>query len=236
MHLGILQCDHVRDELRPEFGDYPDMFQQLLSREDPTLTFHVYDLTAEVFPRTADECDAWLFTGSKWSVYDDDPWIRHAEAFAADLHAQRRPTVGICFGHQLIAQALGGRVRKATDVGWGVGVHTANILDSRAWMYPSVERLALVVSHQDQVVELPREAVRLAGHGFCPNDIYQIGDHIIGFQGHPEFPKAYSRATMERRRAIIGEDTYRAGVESLSQPIDETVAAAWILRFLAGAA
>jgi putative intracellular protease/amidase len=108
MRLGILQCDSVRPELQPEFGDYPDMFQRLLTTEAVQPEFRVYNLTAGEFPESPDECDAWLFTGSKWSVYDPDEWIQRAHEFARELHASRRPTVGICFG-QALHQALGNR-------------------------------------------------------------------------------------------------------------------------------
>lgn len=232
MRLGILQCDSVRHELQPEFGDYPDMFRRLLSSADPDLTFRVYDLTSGEFPDTLDECDAWLFTGSKWGVNDDEDWIRRAEVLAAHLHEERRPTIGICFGHQLIARALGGRTEKATAAGWGVGVHTARILSRPGWMAPAADDLSLLVSHQDQVTELPAGATLLAAHPFCPHDMYQVGEHILTFQGHPEFRKGYSQATMDRRREQLGEETYRRGVESLELATDEAVAAEWIVRFL----
>ena len=234
MRLGILQCDSVSGELRGEFGDYPDMFRQLLATEAVHPEFRVYDLTAGRFPAALDECDAWLYTGSKYSVYDDEEWIARAHELARELHERRRPTIGICFGHQLIARALGGRAEKAA-AGWGVGVHTTRILEHRDWMDPPRERLSLLVSHQDQVVELPPGAELLASHDFCPHDMFQIGDHILTFQGHPEFPKGYSRATMERRRSIIGETTYREGIASLDSGIEPGVAAAWIHDFLARA-
>lgn len=231
MRIGILQCDTVREDLQPEFGDYPDMFRRLLHRADPDLEFRIHNLTQGQSPASLDECDAWLFTGSKWSVYDDDDWIARAHELAQRLYAAKRPTIGICFGHQLIAHALGGRVDKA-PAGWGVGVHTTRLLGRRAWMQPERRSLSLVVSHQDQVMELPPGAELLAGHEFCPYDILQIGEHVLTFQGHPEFPKEYSRATMEQRRGLVGEAAYREGMASLSAPIEEEVAAAWILRFL----
>lgn len=231
MRIGILQCDSVREDLQPAFGDYPDMFRRLLTRADPGLEFRIHDLIQGQSPVSPDECDAWLFTGSKWSVYDDADWIARAHELVQRLYAAQRPTIGICFGHQLIASALGGRVDKA-PTGWGVGVHTTRLLGRRGWMQPERRSLSLVVSHQDQVMELPPGAELLAGHDFCPHDILQIGEHVLTFQGHPEFPKEYSRATMEQRRGLVGEEAYREGVASLSAPTEEDVAAAWILRFL----
>ena len=234
LRLGILQCDSVRPEFQPEFDDYPDMFRRLLTTAAVRPGFRVYDLTAGTFPASVGECDAWLFTGSKWSVYDPDQWIRDAHELARTLHEAQRPTIGICFGHQLIARSLGGRVEKAA-AGWGVGVHTTEILRHEPWMRPARASLSLLVSHQDQVVEPPAGAEHLAGHAFCPYDMFRIGDHILTLQGHPEFEPGYSRATMDMRRERLGEETYRAGVASLDTAIDPGVAAAWIHSFIARA-
>lgn len=233
MHLGILQCDSVPPELRERFGDYPAMFMDLLQPVNASLQFSVYDMPHGEFPHAVDACDAWLLTGSKASANDEEDWIRRAEELIAERHRQRLPMIGVCFGHQLIAKALGGRVVQAD--GWGVGVHTQRIVEHQPWMQLQAHELALIVSHQDQVAELPPEATRLATHAFCPNDMCQIGDHILTFQGHPEFSKAFSQALMDRRRDSIGEQTYRQGVDSLSTDLDSTVAARWIVRFLQAA-
>ncbi|HET8700812.1 MAG TPA: GMP synthase [Nitrococcus sp.] len=234
MRIGILQCGSVATELRSSFGDYPQMFQRLLSAASPALEFRSYDLVAGEFPGSLAECGGWLFTGSKWSVYDDKGWIQRAGELAAYLHGARQPTVGICFGHQLIAAALGGRVERAPQ-GWGVGVHTTRILAQPAWLEPTTERLALLVSHQDQVITPPPKALHLAGDEFCPYSMLQVGDHMLTFQGHPEFSKDYARALMQRRRMQIGEQTYAAGLASLALELDDRIVAQWIARFLQGA-
>lgn len=233
MRIGILQCGSTAADLRSTFGDYPQMFQRLLSAASSALEFRCYELTAGCFPDSLAECDGWLFTGSKWSVYDDTDWIRRARTLAARLHASGKPTIGICFGHQLIAAALGGRVEKAPQ-GWGVGVHTVRIQSRPNWMIPALDRLSLLVSHQDQVIMPPPGAQRLAGSAFCRYAMLQVADHMLTFQGHPEFSKDYARTLMNRRRANIGEQAHEVGLASLALDVDDGIAAQWIIHFLQG--
>ncbi|MGB1140351.1 MAG: glutamine amidotransferase-related protein, partial [Halioglobus sp.] len=109
MKLGILKTDAVRPDFVPEFGEYPDMFAALLSRVDPAMEFVTYDVEEGEFPDDIDTADAYLITGSKSSVYDDKPWIKRLMQFVHELHVRRKKLVGICFGHQLVAEALGGK-------------------------------------------------------------------------------------------------------------------------------
>tara|TARA_R110002072_G_C7773406_1_gene519365 strand:+ start:112 stop:813 length:702 start_codon:yes stop_codon:yes gene_type:complete len=231
MKIGILKTDSVRGELVDEFGEYPDMFQQLLGAVDPQLEFIVYDVERGEFPQQLDVADGWLITGSKSSVYEDKPWIQQLQQLVQRLHQEGRKLVGICFGHQLVAQALGGLAEKSSK-GWGVGVHTATFNERPTWSDDAAMEFRLLVSHQDQVTRLPPEALALAGSEFCENAVCQIGDHILTFQGHPEFVPAYSENLLNIRREIIGEDNYHSGMESLSQPLDRGRVARWILNFL----
>ena len=231
MRLGILQCDAVRPELQQRFGDYPDMFRALLTTERVQPQYRVFDLTRDRFPATLEECDAWLITGSKYGVNDGEPWIERAHELVRALHAQRRTLIGICFGHQMVARALGGRVERAAG-GWGAGLHTARIYEQRPWMQPERRELSLLVSHQDQVIELPPGVQHLAGHEFCPYDMLQVDGHILTLQGHPEFPVGYSRALIELRWDQIGPERARAAADSLAVEPDAAVAAEWIHRFI----
>ena len=117
MKLGILKTDAVRPEWVPEFGEYPDMFIGLLRLADPALEFRVYDVEEGVYPEDIDEVDAYLITGSKSSVYDDQPWIATLMEFVRELDRRRKKLVGICFGHQLVAQALGDLCEELVFVG-----------------------------------------------------------------------------------------------------------------------
>ncbi len=231
MKLGILKTDAVRPEWVPEFGEYPDMFAALLGREDGELEFVTYDVEEGEYPADIDDVDAYLITGSKSSVYDDKPWIRNLEEFVRALHARRKKLVGICFGHQLVAQALGGRTEKS-PLGWGVGLQDYRFDSLPPWHDSGPADFAILASHQDQVVENAEGAQVLAGSDFCENAVCQVGDHILTFQGHPEFLPGYSREIMEFRREMIGESAYSSGMASLSRPQEGARVARWIVNFL----
>jgi GMP synthase-like glutamine amidotransferase len=231
MKLGILKTDTVRPEWTGQFGEYPDMFMALLSRQDPDLEFSVYDVEQGQYPADIDEVDAYLITGSKSSVYDDKPWIPPLLEFVRELHHRGKKIVGICFGHQLVAEALGGKTEKSSK-GWGVGLHTHKFNTLPSWHDGDNPAFDILVSHQDQVVSNAEGAQVLASSDFCANAVCQIGDTILTFQGHPEFIPEYSREVMQFRREQIGEEIYNSGMASLARPPEQDRIARWILNFL----
>ncbi len=232
MKLGILQCDNVLPQYQPQFGNYPEMLMELFSRIDNTLEFRIFDVTQGHYPDNMADCDGYITTGSKASAYHDTPWISTLNDYIKRLDSQKIKLIGICFGHQLIAQALGGETQKA-DAGWGVGVANMPIKHIKTWMYPLKSTYSLLVSHQDQVIKLPKQAELLAGDSFCPNAMYQIGHHILSLQGHPEFSKDYAVTLMDHRAENIGQLTYQQGKNSLQQSVDDNLLAQWILAFIA---
>ena len=231
MKLGILKADTVRPELAVNFGEYPDMFMALLTAQAPDLQCRVYDVERGEYPDALDEVDAYLITGSKASVYDKTPWILSLTGFVQELHSRRKKLVGICFGHQLIAQALGGTVEKSPK-GWGVGLHTHRFSSLPSWHDQGDRNLDILVSHQDQVVRAAAGAQVLASSEFCDNAVSQVGEHILTLQGHPEFTKDYARALMTARRNLLGEDLLQAGVASLDKKPQGSRVAAWIINFI----
>ena len=229
--LGILQCDSVLEQYQPQFGNYPQMITELFHAIDPTIEIHHYDVQHNRYPRNINECDAYITTGSKASVYDDEIWIHKLEDYIRALHAAEKKLIGICFGHQLIAQALGGKTANAAQ-GWGVGVHSNQIVHQATWMEPYQTTIDLVVSHKDQVIDLPAEAILIARNDFCPHAAFQIGDHFLTVQGHPEFSKDYSSALMTHRRNILGEACYQQGMGSLNKATDHLTFTRWMLAFI----
>lgn len=227
MKIGLLECDHVIPELRPIGGDYREMFPALL----PELEFVNFDVCNGQFPASANDCDAWLCTGSKYSVYDEVDWILELKSFVRELRDRERKFVGVCFGHQMLGEALGGRVQKGA-AGWCVGVHAFETVEQEGWMDPFHQKFNLPMSCQDQVLELPPDSKVLASSGDCPVAMFRVGERMLGIQPHPEFPVAYAGALMEMRVERIGEEKVRAGRESLALTVHDQIVAQWIRRFL----
>ena len=229
--LGILTCDPVREHLAGRHGEYPAMFERLFTAVRPTLALASYAVYADEFPSRIDACDAYVISGSRRSVYEPEPWIRRLEQYVRELYAARKRTVGICFGHQMLGLALGGRAEKAAQ-GWGIGRHTVELLEREPWMAPAASTYGVFVSHQDQVTALPPGARRLASSTHCPNSMFVVDDVFLGIQGHPEFVAGYARDLVLGREDIFGATTIAKALPTYDEPVDSLLLAQWMLRFL----
>jgi len=223
MRLAILETGAPPPALEERFGRYPAMFEALLG-----LDARSYDVAAGALPADVGRHDAYLITGSAAGVYDDLPWIPRLITFLRAAGGQAR-LVGICFGHQIMAEAFGGRVEKS-ERGWGVGLQSYPIVQHEAWMDP-VPLVAAPASHQDQVVRAPPEADLILSSLFTPYAGFAWRDRpAISFQFHPEFAPDYAKALYECRRERIPDAD--AAVASLDAPNDNARVGEWIRRFL----
>jgi GMP synthase-like glutamine amidotransferase len=227
MKIGILETGAPPEALQPAFGGYPAMFERLLG---DGFAYRTFAVQAGDLPDRPEACDAYIVTGSSAGAYDPLPWIPPLQEF---LRAARRRAalVGVCFGHQIMAQAFGGRVEKS-DKGWGVGLHSYRVVDRRPWM-DGADVIAVPASHQDQVVAAPPGARVIAASEFSPFGALAYDDQpAISIQLHPEFEPAYAKALIETRRARFSEAQAEAALKSLDQPDDRARVGGWIRRFL----
>ena len=230
--IGILICDEVAAPLAAIHGQYKEMFTHMLASSGPHFELRFYRVYADEFPPTVDACDAYIVSGSRRSVYEEVPWITRLSDFLRALHGARRRAGGICFGHQLIGQAQGGRTEKAHQ-GWGLGRHVAQVLEIRSWMQPPVASYALYAVHQDQVTTLPPGARRLASSAHCENAMFDVDGLFLGVQAHPEFVHDYARTITENKRGMVPDSVLERALPSFAEAIDSALIARWIAAFLA---
>jgi GMP synthase-like glutamine amidotransferase len=229
--IGILLTDHVMADLVGKHGDQPDFYRHIFNQADPSIELKVYDVVEGNYPKILDECDGYLITGSKLSVYDSEQWIRKLETFVQDLNNLKKPLVGVCFGHQLIAKALGGKTKKS-DKGWTIGVQSYEFLEKFDFIEEQNTSISLIHSHQDQVTELPQNAKLIAGNENVPIAMYSIGTHIMSIQGHPEFTADYAYDVASNRKDQLSETVYKEASYSLKNDnIDSVKVAKWWVKF-----
>ncbi len=228
MKIGILITGAPPPHLIDIYGDYGVMFRDLVGDQHDYVD---YDVTVGQLPRPTD-CDAYLITGSRAGVYEPLEWIPPFKAFLQETKG-RAAIVGICFGHQIMAEVFGGKVVKA-DVGWGIGLHSYDIVAREPWMDAEGAPFCIAAMHQDQIVRMPPNARTLASSAFTPHAAVIYDDQpALTFQCHPEFPTAYaSDLIIGRRGTVFAPDHADAAVESFERADSRTRVAAWIRQFL----
>ncbi len=216
MKIGILQTGDAPEELLQQHGNYNNMFEQLLGQKHDEFEFKVCRVIDGQMPGDARDCEGWLITGSKFSVYGRQPWIPALKDFIRKIVDAKIPLVGICFGHQIIAEALGGRVEKS-DKGWGLGVDTYALTPGAP--IDKHKQITLNIFHQDQIVALPPGAEVFASSDFCEYAGLMIGDQILTIQAHPEFSLEINRRLLEvRKSSAIPETLANEAIEVLTKP------------------
>lgn len=222
MHIGILQTGHPDPRLAARLGEYDAMFADLLAGRG--FRFTTWNVVDDIFPDNVTAAEGWLITGSPHGVYEEHGFIAPLEDFVRELRHREQPLVGICFGHQVIAQALGGRVEKFAG-GWQVGHVPYTVGDTT---------LRLIAWHQDQVIEPPRDARVIATAEGCEIAGMAIGPRTLTLQAHPEFDDAVLQGLIETRGHQLDAETREAARAALGGPLDRAAAADLIATTLRG--
>ena len=223
--LGLLLIDSIDEPHRSIAGDYEALFASVLDRDDVEVTY--VDGRSDDMPDHGD-ADGWLIPGSRQSVYDDDPWITQLEAWTAEALGRRTPIAGVCFGHQMVARAMGAPVEKF-DGGWNIGAIDYEVTAQPSWVASMPERFRLIASHQDQVLELPDGAELIATSERCSIAGFTVDDHVLCVQGHPEFVPDLAASLYRSRIKRIGAEPVSDALGTLDRELDRFTVADWLL-------
>jgi GMP synthase-like glutamine amidotransferase len=233
VQLCILETDELHPQLAEPYVSYGQMFANLFSNQPVPASTEVFNVCCDQYPSADCRFDAYLITGSKADAFSDEPWVVRLREYVRERFIAGDKLLGICFGHQLLAHSLGGHAGRS-EKGWGLGVQKYQLHAQPAWMQPPLPGLQLQASHQDQVHKLPEGAQLLASNDFCNHAAYHIGDQLLCFQGHPEFPEGYARALLDLRRERLGDELHAAASATLHQEHHGRIVGEWMLRFVRG--
>jgi len=227
--IGVLVCAHLPMELRPlAGGDFDALYRHFLRTGDPAIETRSYDAVDGELPASADECDAWIITGSPHDAFEHTPWIDALADFVRDAVAEGARVVGVCFGHQLVARALGGTVERSDR--YTVGPHTMHV-EATDWFTGG--EVTINAMHRDVVTRLPTGAHTIATGTTAEFPAFIVGTSVLCLQDHPEFGRSLTAALIDSRAELIGEADAATSIERLRRmTTDGELLAGWIVDFL----
>ena len=236
MRIGILQCGDIVPEMVAKYESYVPMFQRLLDSGGDPFDYATWRVVGGEMPDAVDSCDGWVVTGSRHGVYEDFDWIAPLKTFLRDCVERGVPVIGVCFGHQILAEAMGGKVVKS-EKGWGLGVHHYSATAHEDWFGALADGFSNYAIHQDQVIAVPPGATVLATSEFCEVAALAYGSPdrpvAISVQPHPEFQTDYvSDVIRQRLMPVIEPAQGSAALDSLARPVDNATWGAVMARFL----
>lgn len=236
MKITIVQTGAVPSHLQAEHEDYPQMFRKMFASTGVEgFTFDDIDACGpDGLPDPA-SLEAILITGSPAGVYEDHHWLDPLRAFIRSAYAANIPMLGVCFGHQIIADALGGEVRKS-EKGWGLGRHTYSVANDLPFALDLPAQINVACSHQDQVITPPAEARVFLSSPFAPNAGLAYANGVtLTMQPHPEFEDSYAQALVEMRRGRATDEVIETALQSMRINSDTMALRHTIMRFFSTA-
>ncbi|AXA33210.1 glutamine amidotransferase-related protein [Francisella adeliensis] len=230
MKIAILQTDHIPKHRRGVAGgNYPEMFANLFFRLSLIIDFDTYDVTEGQYPKDYSIYDGFIITGSKATAFDNLPWIEKLKSVITEIYKNGQKIVGICFGHQILAQALGGAVKRS-EKGFAVGVRNVEVTATKPWMEPYHHYLSLLFYHQDMVIGLPEKAELIATSDYCQVQMFCVNNQIFGIQAHPEMLKVHNHALIKEYQDDI-KNEFQHALESLRIRDNSLVIGHWMANF-----
>lgn len=231
MIVNILLCDTFPGLFPPSIPSYLSMFDKVFKSVAASTEIRVFNAYQGELPVTLHSDEIYLIGGCRLSAYDDVAWIKQMIGWIRQAYEMKVKLIGICFGHQVIAQALGGTVNRSPK-GWGVGIRKSVLTDNEAMAYFPNKEMRLLYNHHDQVTELPQKAIVVATSPFCTYDSFRISNHVLTFQGHPEYVPEYEEYLITNHAADEPESIKSEALHSLTEATHQgRIVASWILNF-----
>ena len=234
MLITIVQTGEVPAPLRSEFGPYAKMFERMFDSTGFDFNYQIVTVDDNSLLPDPSRLEAIVITGSPAGVYEDHAWLPPLRDFIRGAYAAKTPMLGICFGHQIMADALGGDVQKSPK-GWGLGRHTYRVLGRPDFMADAPETVSVACSHQDQVLVPPADADVILASDFTPNaGLFYKSGKALSFQPHPEFLDDYALALVNLRRGNAPDAVVDGGISSFAQSSDSARVSEYIAKFFLG--
>ncbi len=230
MKICILHIGHMTDA---DNARNPPSYIRFQRGIDPFIDVEWIKIAAleEPLPENPYDFDGYLITGGNQTVYEDHPWQNRLMDFIRVLHKEKIPLVGVCYGHQAIAHALGGIV-ELSEKGYGIGIKDCQVIYKPDWMQHAPETVSLYSMHKQQVKKLPEGAISFLTSDFCKEAGFVIGNHMFAIQQHPDFNAEVSRELIEKRHDQMVGIADKA-LKSLTRPHHTELSCQWIADFFA---
>lgn len=220
--FAILLAGHASEYIRNTYGGVSSLFKHMLSDVGETWdTYHVVDGN---FPSDDDlhKYEGFIVTGSFEDAHGSTPWVLHLCDVIQKAHRMKRKLLGICFGHQVISRALGGKTGRSAH-GWELGlkkvVLVADAMYSKPYALKLPSSLSILEIHQDEVYKVPPGGEVLASSENTGIEIFAMGNQVLGIQGHPEFTEDITLDILDgySRKQRVSEEVIRQAKLSLRE-------------------
>ena len=231
LKIGLLICGKLPSAIERRGISHARLIEDWLGPNVKGGDFRTYRAFTGKMPPKINSCDCYFVSGSASSMLDQQPWQQELSNFLLVAAKAQVPVIGLCFGHQALAQALGGRVAKAPK-GWELGIKSWKVIREEGWMRECGKKLTLPSIHRDQVVKLPPRSMRVASSERCANGLFRLANHAIGIQGHPEFPPEILGELIEIHTDLFDAKEKANALASLDQPTDAKDMSRWCANFV----
>jgi GMP synthase-like glutamine amidotransferase len=229
--IAVLNNNTDRSAFAAAFADDGHKVVAALQPLRPGWQFDVWQARDGQLPPAPQAYQGWVLTGSVASVNDGEPWMLQLADLVRQAHQRRVPLVGLCFGHQMVAHALGGTVGLSPG-GWRIGTAPTQYAEALPFMQPAQARISLFAAHQEQVLQPPPGARVVGGDSFAPVGAMAIGSHIFTTQYHPELSLDFMRALLDACADEWPAAQVAQARRQVEVPVDAALFMRWVVQFL----